>query len=97
MPSSDYTKTIVKHIIQQATRQHSVEADGKAYNINVDTVSVLPQPIETLYNQLLADDGSVQVKSLISQNIGFVDIGGRAKLLDVVQNFEIDENNREYA
>ncbi|XIO48831.1 hypothetical protein N8D25_13835 (plasmid) [Enterococcus faecium] len=33
--------------MQQATRQHSVEVDSKAYNINVDTVWVLPQPIET--------------------------------------------------
>ncbi|WP_264372062.1 hypothetical protein [Enterococcus faecium] len=55
--------------MQQATRQHSVEVDGKAYNINVDTVWVLPQPIGTLYNLLLADDGSVQDESLISQKI----------------------------
>ncbi len=42
LPSSDYTETIVKYVMQQATRQHSVEVDGKAYNINVDTVWVLP-------------------------------------------------------
>ncbi|HAQ1518097.1 TPA: ParM/StbA family protein [Enterococcus faecium] len=95
LPSSDYTETIVKYVMQQATRQHSVEVDGKAYNINVDTVWVLPQPIGTLYNLLLADDGSVQDETLISQKIGFVDIGGGTKLFDVVQNFEIDENNRE--
>lgn len=81
LPSSDYTETIVKYVMQQATRQHSVEVDGKAYNINVDTVWVLPQPIGTLYNLLLADDGSVQDETLISQKIGFVDIGGGTKLL----------------
>ncbi len=71
--------------MQQATRQHSVEVDGKAYNINVDTVWVLPQPIGTLYNLLLADDGSVQDETLISPEDRFVDIGGGTKLFDVVQ------------
>ncbi len=51
--------------------------------------------MEHYINLLLADDGSVQDETLISQKIGFVDIGGGTKLFDVVQNFEIDENNRE--
>lgn len=95
LPSSDYTESIVKYVLESASGQHSVIIDGDTFNVNIDTVWVIPQPIGTLYNLLLNDQGQVNDQSIIDKKIGIVDIGGGTKLYDVVQNFVIDENNRQ--
>ena len=54
----------------------------------------MPQPIGTLYNELLDDEGFIQNKNLLDEKVGIVDVGGGTILIDTILNFELSGKNR---
>ncbi|MGX6962271.1 ParM/StbA family protein [Vagococcus xieshaowenii] len=95
LPSEDYTEHNTKAILNYALGQHSVEIDGNTVNVDVKVVHLIPQPIGTFYNQLFNNEGEPINHEWIKQKTAIVDIGGLTKLFDQLQNFKMEETERE--
>ena len=57
--------------------------------VRVRKVYILPQPIVTLYNELLDGEGFIKNKDLLDEKVGIVDVGGGTILIDTILNFEL--------
>ncbi len=69
----------------------SMEGKAKEKRINVTKIKVIPQPMGSVFNLLLDDQGIVNNKKIVSQKVGVVDIGFRTTdfvLLDHLRYIE---------
>ncbi len=69
----------------------SVSLNGKDYtriNIKVDEVKIIPQPLGTVFNELLNDEGKIENKDITKMNIGTIDIGFKTSDFAVVNKLE---------
>lgn len=95
LPTEDYqNKTQIESLNDVLRGQHQVEVDGQLYTIRVKKVYIVPQPVGTLYDQILDDKGFVQNESLLSEKAAVVDVGGGTLLIDTLLNFNLDSRNR---
>lgn len=91
MPSKDYSEAGKRRSLEDVLKgQHQVEIDGKTYAIRVTDVYLVPQPIGTLYDELLAEDGATIINDqLRTDKVGIIDIGGGTILIDTILNFHL--------
>ncbi|MCP9305827.1 MULTISPECIES: ParM/StbA family protein [Lactobacillaceae] len=95
LPTGDYAdQGQLKALLKVLEGQHQVTIDDKIVTVRVRKVYILPQPIGTLYNELLDDEGFIQNKDLLDEKVGIVDVGGGTILIDTILNFELSGKNR---
>lgn len=95
LPTEDWSnKEQDKAVIDNLKGQHQVEIDGKTYTVRVKRVYVLPQPVGTLYNELLDEQGFLQKPELAEEKVGVIDIGGGTILIDTILDFKLSQRNR---
>ncbi|MFT8557292.1 ParM/StbA family protein [Liquorilactobacillus hordei] len=98
LPTSDYTQPQnISTVIKAIKRQQVVIVDDKPITLKIESVRVLPQPIGTVYNYLLNEEGEAKVSS-IGERYAVADIGGGTVLLDQIlteqSGFRFDNSNR---
>lgn len=91
MPTKDYNEEAKRNSLHDVLKgQHQVEIDGETYTIRVMDVYLVPQPIGTLYDELLGDDGLTIINDhLRTDKVGIIDIGGGTILIDTILNFRL--------
>lgn len=95
LPTGDYeNEDNLKELEDVFSGQHQVELDGETYNVKVKKINVLPQPIGTLYSELLDKEGNVKNPDLQEEKVGIIDVGGGTILIDTVLDFELSYKNR---
>jgi plasmid segregation protein ParM len=72
---------------------HSPDGGRVAKTIQVERVKLLPQPMGSLLNQLMNDDGTIADKELAQQKIGIVDIGFRTTDYTVIDRLRYVERS----
>lgn len=95
LPTGDYAdQGQLKALLKVLEGQHQVTIDDKIVTVRVRKVYILPQPIGTLYNELLDGEGFIKNKDLLDEKVGIVDVGGGTILIDTILNFELSGKNR---
>lgn len=95
LPTEDWANRAQdEQVIKGLKGQHQVEIDGKTYTIRVNRVYILPQPMGTLYNELLDEEGYLAKDNLVQEKVGVVDIGGGTVLIDTILDFKLSKKNR---
>lgn len=95
LPTGDYAnKNRLKDLSKVLSGQHQVTIDNKIFTVRVKETNILPQPIGTLYNELLDKEGYINNKEYLNQKVGIVDIGGGTILIDTILNFQLSSKNR---
>lgn len=95
VPTDDYnSQQQLQDLSNVLKGQHQVEIDGKTVTVRVKKVWIIPQPVGTLYDLLLDNQGFLENESLLDERIGIVDVGGGTILIDTLLNFELDQRNR---
>jgi plasmid segregation protein ParM len=94
VPTNDFNKVDIQKIIEAFKGDHGMTVDDVAINVRVAEVLVLPQPVGTIYTQMLDLDGKVINSDYQSEYVGVVDIGGGTILLDGLKNLALDSLNR---
>ena len=95
IPSKDYfDKERKQTLMDVLSGQHQIDIDQKTVTVKVKNVYIVPQPIGTLYNELVGADGvTIKNENLMSDKIGVVDIGGGTILIDTILNFRLIEDS----
>ena len=92
IPTEDYYNPEAKQALVDAVKgDHMVYIDESPVNIRVKSVSVTPQPLGTIINEIADYKGNLQLDPLDRTNVGVVDIGGGTFLADALRNLRIDE------
>lgn len=95
LPTGDYeNENNLKNLEEVFSGQHQIEIDGETYNVRVKKINVLPQPIGTLYSELMDKEGNIKNPNLQDEKVGIVDIGGGTILIDTILDFELSYKNR---
>ena len=82
LPTGDYAdQERLRSLLKVLEGQHQVTIDDQIVTVRVRKVYILPQPIGTLYNELLDDQGFIKNKALLDEKVGIVDVGGGTILL----------------
>lgn len=90
VPSNDYIKEDLKSIIKVLKGDHNVLINDVSHNIRVKEVYVMEQPIGTIYNEMLDNQGYMKVEDFLDETITVVDIGGGTLLIDTLNNLNVD-------
>lgn len=95
LPTDDYHNDSDKQNVRDIfNEQHQITVDGKKYVVNVKELYILPQPVGTLYDQLLDSGAYIKNEDLQKEKVGIVDIGGGTVLIDTLINFGLSNKNR---
>lgn len=95
LPTSDYSDNAKVESLKDAlSGQHQVQINGQTYTLRVRNLLIIPQPVGSLYNQILDKQGFVRNEDYLDAKIGIVDIGGGTILIDTLANFQLDPKNR---
>lgn len=94
VPTDDFNDKAVKSLMKVLNGDHNIVIDDTSLNVRVKEVRVLPQPVGSVYNEILNNEGELIRKDYLSEFIGVVDIGGGTILLDALKNFNLDTTNR---
>lgn len=96
LPTSDYADSKrLEALVKVLKGQHQVTMNSKIFTIRVNKVYILPQPIGTLYNELLDNEGFINNKDLLEEKVGIIDVGGGTILIDTILNFQLSSKNRQ--
>lgn len=96
VPSSDYSQEPVLDAFQKTLKgDHKVNVDGRNLIIRVSKLFILPQPIGTVINEITNEKGGLLDTTLLSANIGVVDVGGGTLLIDALQKMNMVSGNRD--
>lgn len=94
VPTNDFNKASVRTIIDVLKADHNVTINGERLNIRVNEVLVLPQPVGTVYNEMLDQEGYLQNEDLQNEHITVVDCGGGTVLIDTLINMNLSDTGR---
>ncbi|WP_277134583.1 ParM/StbA family protein [Lactobacillus sp. ESL0679] len=95
LPTEDYAdENKLRSLIEMLKGQHQITIDKQILTVRVEHVYVLPQPIGTLYNELLDDEAYIKDDGLLNKKVGVIDVGGGTILIDTVLNFQLSSRNR---
>ena len=94
VPTNDFNESSVKSIIKVLNGDHNVTIDEESLNIRVKEVKVLPQPIGTVYNEMLDKEGFLQKENYLEEQVTIVDIGGGTILIDTLVNMNLADTGR---
>lgn len=84
-PSREKGTELEKELIDVYRGGHVVSKDGQSVIINVKDVEVLPQPLGTVMDQYLDDDGFVIDEDYEKMYVGVIDLGSGTTDLDGVR------------
>lgn len=94
VPTNDFNKASVKSIIDVLKADHNITINGERLNIRVNEVLVLPQPVGTVYNEMLDGEGYLKNETLQDEHITVVDCGGGTLLIDTLTNMNLSDSGR---
>lgn len=94
VPTNDFNETSVKDIMDVLKGDHNVTINDESMNVRVKEVKVLPQPIGTIYNEMLDIEGYLQQENYLEEQITIVDVGGGTILIDTLVNMNLSETGR---
>lgn len=96
VPTSDYMQEkVVEQIVKAMKGDHAVTIDGLPLAIRVKTVTVLPQPMGTIVDAMMTDDGEIIEDNPIENAVvGIADIGGGTLLVDLLRKMNMDTDKR---
>ena len=95
VPTEDYNNQEQLETLTTVLKgQHQVDIDGQTFNVKVETVMIVPQPIGTFYDVLLDNEGNLVKEELLDERVGIIDIGGGTVLIDTLMNLEFDKKAR---
>lgn len=94
VPTDEFNKESVKAIMKVLKSDHITTLNGDRLAVRVNEVKVLPQPIGTIYNELLNEQGSITNEGYESETISVVDCGGGTILIDTLNDMNLSEVGR---
>lgn len=94
VPTNDFNESSVKNIMNVLKGDHNVTINDDSLNIRVKEVKVLPQPVGTIYNEMLDNEGYLEKENYLEEQITIVDIGGGTVLIDTLMNMNLSDTGR---
>lgn len=94
VPTDEFNEKAVKSIMKVLKSDHNITIDGVRLAVRVNEVKVLPQPIGTVYNELLDVKGNIHKEDYESETISVVDCGGGTILIDTLHDMNLAETGR---
>lgn len=94
VPTDDFNPESVKSIIDVLNGDHNVIINDVSYNIRVNEVKVLPQPVGTVYNEMLDVEGYLYNEDYQTEHVTIIDCGGGTILIDTLKNMNLSETGR---
>lgn len=94
VPSNDYNENTVKSLMKVLKGDHQVSINETSYNIRVNEVHVMNQPIGTVYNEMLDNEGYIQNENYFEETVTVVDLGGGTFLVDTLKELQLDDKKR---
>lgn len=94
VPSNDFNEQTIKTLIKVLQGDHQISIKEVSYNVRVKEVYVMNQPIGTIYNEMLDDEGYVQDESYLEDTVTVVDLGGGTFLVDTLKELQLDDKKR---
>lgn len=91
VPTNDFNKEDVRSIIEVLKKDHSIEINGERLNIRVNEVFVLPQPVGTVYNEMLDSEGYLINDDYQSERVAVIDCGGGTLLIDTLMRLQLTD------
>lgn len=95
VPTEDFTQKDVADVVKALKGDHNVKINETSYNIRVNEVYVIPQPVGTIYYQMLNDAGEMIDESYLDEKVTVTDIGGGTLLIDRLDNLQRVTNSQE--
>lgn len=95
VPSSDFNEKDVADVVKSIKGDHNVVINGTSHNIRVKEVYVIPQPVGTIYNEMLDQNGEMVEESYLDENVTVTDVGGGTLLIDRLDNLQRVTNEQE--
>ncbi|MFW6145505.1 MAG: hypothetical protein ACOC4Y_01770 [bacterium] len=77
LPVSEYSDDLKGQLIDQLSGKHEFKLNSQTYGINVNQVKVIPQPLGTLFTELLTEHGKILSPEYTEIKVGIIDIGHR--------------------
>jgi len=94
VPTNDFNEDSVKGIMRVLKGDHNITVNDDSLNIRVKEVKVLPQPVGTVYNEMLDKNGYLEAENYLDEQITIVDIGGGTVLIDTLINMNLSDTGR---
>lgn len=96
VPTTDYMQDdVVEQVVKAFKGDHSVNIDGIDLNIRVRKVTVLPQPMGTVIDSMVSDEGElIEGNPIENAVVGVADIGGGTLLVDLLRKMNMDTTTR---
>lgn len=95
VPSDDYMRDdVLENLSRIIKGDHSVTIGNLRYYVRVHEVHFLPQPIGTLFNEIIDEHGDLLDSPLMNSSVGIVDVGGGTLLIDFVNKISLEKNKR---
>ncbi|GGJ77620.1 ParM/StbA family protein [Virgibacillus salexigens] len=94
VPTNDFNESSVKEIMKVLNGDHNITVNEDSLNVRVKEVKVLPQPVGTVYNEMLDKEGYLQEEGYLDEQITTVDIGGGTILIDTLINMNLSDTGR---
>lgn len=95
LPTGDYGVDEQRESLKSVLGgQHMIDVDGETFTVRVKKLYILPQPVGTLYSELLDDESYIKNEDLLNEMVGIVDVGGGTILIDTILNFQLSRGNR---
>lgn len=95
IPTTDYSHDGSTEILAGILKgDHNVIVNEQPLNIRVKEVTILPQPIGTVVDQLIDENGDVKDSYIAESNVGVVDIGGGTLLIDAINKMNMVDGKR---
>jgi len=94
VPTNDFNEESVKDLINVLNGDHNVVVNDESLNIRVKEVKIIPQPVGTVYNEVLNNEGYIKQDSYLDEHITIVDIGGGTILIDTLLNMNLSDSGR---
>jgi|SRR5699024_6594901 len=94
VPTDEFNENSVKTIMDVIKGDHNVTINSVSYVIRVIEVKVLPQPIGTIYNEMLDDNGYIENEDYENETISVVDCGGGTVLIDTLHDMNLSKTER---
>lgn len=94
VPTDEFNEKAVKSIMSVLNGDHNITIDNIPMVIRVNEVKVLPQPVGTVYNELLDLEGYIKNEEYENETVSVIDCGGGTILIDTLNNMNLAETGR---
>lgn len=93
VPTDEFSKRNVSDIIKTLKTDHNITIDGEKLNVRVNEVKVVPQPVGSVYNEMLDIDGNINNSDFDKQTISVIDCGGGTVLIDTLNDMNLSNTD----